>query len=271
MAARTKISWTDYTWNVVTGCTKVSQGCKNCYAETIANRFWKDRKFTDVKYHPERLGQLYRLRKPRMIFVNSMSDLFHDKVPAGVIIDIFDAIANNDQHTYQILTKRPQRMQELISEYMGWVMGQKNIWLGVSVEDQKTVDERIPSLLQTPAAVRWISVEPLLEHIELRDGYKSIGAICSSCTGEGHYHDNFNTPCPECKQTGKHTPIDWVVVGCESGPKKRECKIEWVEDIVNQCKRAKIPVFVKQIQINGKVERDIDNFPKGLQVREYPI
>lgn len=239
----TNINWTDKVWNPVTGCTKVSAGCKNCYAETIANRFWKDREFTDVRVHPERLNQPLKIKKPAKIFVNSMSDLFHETIHPQDIIFIFETMKQSIQHTFLVLTKRPAKMKSIMNFYDEQL---RNVWLGVSIEDQKTADERIPLLLQTPAGVHWLSIEPLLEDINL---------------DTTQLFDN--------KMRGRHT-IDWVVIGCESGPKKRECKTEWISKIVWQCQQAKIKVWVKQININGKVVEDINQFPKHLQVRELP-
>lgn len=237
--SKSNIEWTEFTWNPVTGCTKVSQGCKFCYAETIANRFWKDRKFTDVQFHPERLDQPIKIKKPTMIFVNSMSDLFHEKIYGQDIINILSVIDDTPQHIFQVLTKRPARMKAIMDFYHKVI---PNLWLGVSVEDQKTADERIPMLLESPAKVRWLSIEPLIEQVN----------------------------CLQWDNNVYEKKIDWVVVGCESGPHKRECKIQWVELIVNQCKEYGIPVFVKQLQLNGKVIKEVSQFPKHLQIRQYP-
>lgn len=242
---KTKIEWTDYSWNFVTGCNKVSAGCKNCYAETIANRFWKDRKFTDVQIDEGKLSLPLHLKKPRMIFVNSMSDLFHEKISFETIDKAFAVMHGTPKHTYQILTKRPQKMLEFFN--LKSMPCPDNVWLGVSVENQQTADERMPLLLQTPAAVRWLSVEPMLEKIDLDPAQMFMDMV-----------------------RGRET-IDWIVIGCESGHNRRDCKTEWVESIVGQCKRANVPVFIKQIQINGKVIKDINQFPKHLQIREYPI
>lgn len=253
--AKSNIEWTDYSWNFVTGCNKVSAGCKNCYAETIANRFWKDRKFTDVQIDEDKINLPFHLRKPRQIFVNSMSDLFHEKIPLDIIKRAYIVMQENPQHIYQILTKRPQRALEFYNSeffpHVGGLSEPKFIWLGVSVENQKAADERIPLLLQTPAAIRWLSIEPMLEKISFR-WMQPISREHST----GHLDILKN--------------ISWVVVGCESGYNRRECKIEWVEGIVEQCKEANIPVFVKQLQINYKVVKDINLFPKHLQIREYP-
>lgn len=251
--AKSEIQWTDYTWNPVTGCAKVSQGCKNCYAETIANRFWRHRKFTDIETHSDRLSQISKLKKPRMIFVNSMSDLFHKKVSEDFIWEVIEICYQNQKHTFQVLTKRPERAFDVLTKSMWWNnAAPKNIWLGISVENQETADKRIPLLLQTPAAVRWISAEPLLSKLD-------ISQYLPGFNGDGF-------------QTGFRidSELDWIVVGCESGPHKRECKIEWIENIVDQCKQANVPVFVKQIQVNGKVIKDINQFPDHLQIRQYP-
>lgn len=289
--ATTSIEWTDKVWNPCTGCNKISAGCKNCYAEGIANRFWGERKFTDVQCHEDRLEQPLHWKKPAMIFVNSMSDLFHEKVPFEFIQKVFDTMLTDlipkrgrtfdncemteddfkdvAKHTFQILTKRPERVLRFIDwisknendneqparlmiERCGYVIPD-NIWLGVSVEDQKTADERIPLLLQTPAAVRFLSIEPMLESIDLEREW-------------GAYQRGNNTPLRKMWLHG----INWVIIGVESGFNRRPCKIEWIENIVEQCKNANVPVFVKQININGKVIKDINLFPEHLKIQQYP-
>lgn len=250
---KSDISWTERTWNPTTGCNKVSQECKFCYAETIANRFWGERKFTDVISHEDRLHYPVSLKKPSMIFVNSMSDLFHEKVSNDFIREVYFRMALSQQHTFQVLTKRPERFIEFYTYLNGYVgkydcgsyinnwyrSGMKNLWLGVSAGNVHTFDERRFFLSQTPAAVKFISLEPLLGNI------------------------NFDF--------SEVSKPDWIIVGCESGAKRRECKIEWIENIVNQCKDFEIPVFVKQMEINGKVCKNIEDFPKHLQIQEYPI
>jgi protein gp37 len=238
--AKSKIEWTEVTWNPVTGCSKVSIGCKNCYAETIANRFWGDRKFTDVVCHEDRLEQPLHWKKPRMIFVNSMSDLFHEDVPFGFIHKVFYRMKSTPQHTYQILTKRPERMLAFVIDFVPLLKFEplKNVWLGVSVENQKTANERIPLLLQTPAAVKWISAEPLLEQIGIRE-YLTDGGIPSM---------------------GK---LDWVVVGGESGQNKRPFNPDWARSLRDECKMMQIPFFMKQID-------KIIPIPEDLLIREYP-
>jgi len=250
--ADSKIEWTDAVWNPVTGCTKVSAGCKNCYAETIAKRFWKDRKFTDVQLHEDRLEQPLHWKKSRMIFVNSMSDLFHDHIPHQYIYEVFDIMKQCPQHIFQILTKRAYRLNQLLNYNIPKL---DNVWIGVSIEDNKTANERIPLLLETPAAVRMISIEPLLEDIS----------------------STFMRWTMEMEGWIKRDEI-WVIVGGESGPKARPCNIQWIKEVVSICKVENIPVFVKQLGSNpigynsvkkGK-NSDINLFPESLKVREYP-
>lgn len=254
---KTTIEWADEVWNPVTGCTKVSAGCKNCYAERIAGRFWGSRKFGDIQIHPDRLEDPYHWKKPRRVFVNSMSDLFHSEVPDHFIDQVFVAMKMAYNHTFLILTKRPNRM---LSWFKRWTNGEwdtpgiiiheaeakygksstssqyqwplKNVWLGVSVEDQKTADERIPLLLQTPAAVRFVSIEPMLGPVKLQgwDGNFSR-----------HY---LNHDFIEDKAT--RGPLDWVICGGESGPGARPVHPDWVRSIRDQCQMAQVPFLFKQ-------------------------
>lgn len=267
MSTQTSIEWTDVSWNPVRGCSLVSAGCANCYAMKQAHRFafkkadvGSDRPgVVEGPYHgltrmtssgpvwtgsiklvEEVLDAPLHWKKPRRIFVNSMSDLFHDDVPDEFILQVLTIMAIANRHTFQVLTKRPQRMQELLSkwrpddlyalwhgfsgdsaEIQSWPL--PNVWLGVSVEDQKTADERIPKLLATPAAVRWVSAEPLLGPVDLE--------ACLSGFGRALYDDGLN----------------WVVVGGESGPGARPCDVEWIHAIKDQCRCAGVPVFVKQL------------------------
>jgi len=244
--AKTKIEWADRVWNPVTGCTKVSEGCRNCYAELMASRFWKDRKFSDVRIHPERLGQPLDWGKPARIFVNSMSDLFHKDVSFEFIDEVFYIMRVADQHTYIILTKRPEIMLKFIawqkknSVKFDWKTAHKNIWLGVSVEDQKTADVRIPLLLQTPAAVRFVSCEPLLGPVDLGDGYTSW----LTCNGPLPGSDIC---CEKFEVSFDHFHgIDWVIAGGESGKNARPMHPDWVRSIRDQCEDAGVPFFFKQ-------------------------
>ncbi len=237
--AKSKIEWTDRVWNPVTGCTKVSQGCKNCYAETIANRFWGDRKFTDVRCHEDRLEQPLHIKKPSMIFINSMSDLFHAKVSFEFIYEVINTIEFSPQHIFQILTKRPERALEFAHWYREKRKGcplPRNIWLGVSVEDQETANERIPILLQVPAAVRWLSIEPMLGKIN----------ITHFLSGWKDEYDNHFLPIEIYNIIKNNNKIDWVVVGGESGAHARPMHPEWVRSIRDQCKEYDIPFFFKQ-------------------------
>ncbi|MCH8987528.1 MAG: phage Gp37/Gp68 family protein [Chloroflexi bacterium] len=213
MPANTKIEWTDVTWNPVTGCTKVSPGCAHCYAETITLRFKRGGPFlpglSTIKLHPDRLGLPLSWRIPRRIFVNSMSDLFHDEVPLSFIQDIFNVMREAERHTFQILTKRHERLQEIV-EYLEWPA---NVWLGVSVENQYWAERRIPVLSKVPAAIRFLSVEPLLKETNLLPFLEEI---------------------------------NWVIVGGESGHRSRPIDPNWVRLIRDDCRTANVPFFFKQ-------------------------
>ena len=212
MAQNSSIEWTEATWNPVTGCSKISPGCKNCYAERLANRLaamgqYRYRNGFDVTLHHDLINLPLRWHQPRMIFVNSMSDLFHEDVPESFIKRVFGTMATANRHTFQILTKRSQRLAKLAS-HLPWP---RNIWMGISVESLRYVT-RIADLYKVPAAVRFLSIEPLLE------------------------------PIPSLQLDG----IDWVIVGGESGPGCRPMKAEWVHQILKQCKKKKVPFFFKQ-------------------------
>jgi protein gp37 len=243
MSDKSRIEWTDATWNVVTGCHKLRPGCANCYAErdwkrvaSNPNTVYYNRAFTDVQCHPERLSMPFHWKRPRRIFVNSMSDLFEASVPDDFIDHTFAAMVAAPQHIYQVLTKRDKRMQEymsfdgrgayiegrakqLLREWGKPVLSGKfllfpirNVWLGVSCETQKVADECTKRLVNTPANHRFISFEPLLEHIDPQlDG------------------------------------IDWVVAGGESGSKARPCDVEWLRFIAKKCKAAHVPFCLKQL------------------------
>lgn len=235
MADNTGIEWTDATWNPVTGCDKVSAGCDHCYAETIAHRFDGTPQFPNgfrVTLRPERLDQPFRWRRPRRVFVNSMSDLFHDQVPDYYIAQVFAVMTVARQHTFQILTKRHARMRSLVGrglldlvDHEAASMGFKvdrwplpNVWLGVSAENQQWADIRIPALLDTPAAVRFISAEPLL-------GPLSIFASSKIDRDPG---------------------LDWVIAGGESGRGARPMHPSWVRALRNECAGASVPFLFKQ-------------------------
>ncbi|MCG8433518.1 MAG: phage Gp37/Gp68 family protein [Gammaproteobacteria bacterium] len=212
MSTGTSIEWTDATWNPVTGCSKISPGCKNCYAERMAARLkamgvQRYSQGFDVAMHPDALGIPLRWRKPRRVFVNSMSDLFHDDVPFEFICRVFETMRQATRHKFQVLTKRPKRMLD-VSHWLPWPV---HIWAGVSVESSRFV-ERIDRLRRVPAAVRFLSLEPLLE------------------------------PLGDLDLSG----IDWVIVGGESGPGARPMQTEWVRDIRTQCAMQSVPFFFKQ-------------------------
>lgn len=297
MASKSKIAWTESTWNPVVGCTKVSAGCKNCYAEKMAWRLrgmrvhpyfppFKESEVVDKKgwtgeihlCHGKIAGPLCKplhWRNPRRIFVNSMSDTFHPKVPFEYIDKIMAVGALCPQHTLQILTKRADRMAEyykaVLTEqvycensknigftqtrirhealkivhksqqggrsYNMWngIYPLSNVHLGVTIENQKEA-WRAGVLQDIPATVRFISFEPLISDIT----YLPMNM----------------------------KKLHWAIIGCESGPKRRECKLEWVRRLVKTFKPYKIPIFIKQLEINGKVEHDMSKFPADLQIQK---
>jgi protein gp37 len=319
MDDKSKIEWTDATWNCIRGCSRVSTGCERCYAEGVAARFsgpgqpyeglalrkasgpaWTG----EVRFVPEHLGDPLRWQRPRRVFVNSMSDLFHEKVTNEQIAAIFGVMAASPQHTFQVLTKRPERMVE----WFKWVASRElplrtlkhspmivcaleaqeilgaqwttklprlwplpNVWMGVSCENQKAANERVPLLLQTPAAVRFVSAEPLLGPID------------------------FTRPA-EIEERA----LDWVIVGGESGPGARPCDVAWIRSIAEQCQEAGTACFVKQlgakpvrdvvptgnfrthdgrrqyemtgerIELRDRKGGDMDEWPEDLRVRQFP-
>jgi protein gp37 len=242
---KSRIAWTERVWNPVTGCTKVSAGCKNCYAERIAHRYWGERKFTDVQMHSERLGAPLHWRKPSRIFVNSMSDLFHESVRREFIKRVFGVMGDAHQHTFQVLTKRSERMRNILNTWeadglcfrVGCGVRLPNAWIGVSAENQEQFEKRIQLLCETPAEIRWASLEPLL------------GAW------------DFD-PSPMLSR------LDWVVVGGESGPGFREMNLDALASIVAACKGAGVPVFVKQD--SGLRPGQQGRIPNHLWIKEYP-
>ncbi len=258
------IEWTQETWNPVTGCTKVSPGCRHCYAERFSERFrgvpgHPYEPGFDLTLRPERLSKPLGWKKPRRVFVNSMSDLFHEDVPDEFIDRVFVVMSLAQRHTFQVLTKRAERMREYCSspETLGRIVADTaevldgidnavvaishhedgfqgirwpHVWLGVSVEDQKRADERIPLLLETPAAVRFVSAEPLLGPVDFGEALDQI---------------------------------DWVIVGGESGPGARPMDPEWARFIREQCHASRIPFFMKQMAKKKPI-------PEDLMIREWP-
>jgi len=251
----TKIEWTDETWNPIVGCSKVSEGCQNCYAERMARRLkgmglpqYQDivdehRWTGKIGYASESVWEKpLRWRKPRRVFVCSMGDLFHPAVDDNSIMLVFNRIARSPQHIYQILTKRPQEMNAWIRNVEDphsppFEQSFRNVWLGVTVE-RHDYSYRTTILADTPAIIRFVSFEPLLGPM---DDYPGV-------------LDN----------------MDWAIIGCESGPGRRPMKLEWAIGLVDQCQAADVPVFVKQIEVNGRVSHDPAEWPPELRVREYP-
>ena len=216
MSDGSTIEWTDATWNPVTGCTKITRGCDNCYAERFAER-WRGiaghpfENGFDLTLRPERVGQPLKWKRPRMIFVNSMSDLFHKEVPKSFIDSVFDTMEAAHWHTFQVLTKRSSLMRKyLLARYVDG-RGPEHIWCGVSVEDAKA-RPRLAHLRESPAGVRFLSVEPLISAVGVMD----------------------------------LTGIDWVIVGGESGPGARPIHLEWVREVRDQCLAQDVAFFFKQ-------------------------
>lgn len=273
------------TWNPIIGCSKVSPGCAYCYAEAMAKRLramgrpeYQD--VVDDRGHwtgkvvmvPERLEEPLRRRKPTTYFVNSMSDLFHESLAFEDIMRVYRTMYNSRWHTYQVLTKRPERMLAFFRHWdeltttcnrEAFTHFYRHVWHGVSVENQEAADKRIPHLLQVPG-LRFLSCEPLLEGVGLRQDWLEPSAFTmDSITLEG-----------ECLP--ERPRIDWVIVGGESGPRARPMKEEWALDLVRQCKAAGVPVFVKQMgaawaagyrDLKG---HDMQWWPEELRVREMP-
>lgn len=248
----TGIEWTDVTWNPVTGCDRISPGCDNCYALTMAARLkaMGQPKYQNdgdlrtsgpgfgVTCHRDELRRPMTWRTPRRVFVNSMSDLFHMDVPTSFICSVFDVMAIHHRHTFQVLTKRPQRMTQLASGPLNGSHGAyplPNVWLGVSVDNDRYTF-RVDHLRATPAAIRFVSYEPALG------------------------------PVPSLDLTG----IDWVIIGAESGRGARPMHPDWAREVVTKARSAGTAVFVKQLPGGFHAVKDIGQFPADLQIREYP-
>ena len=268
-----KIGWlnrpgtTGETWNPIIGCSKISAGCANCYAEKMAKRLAS---IKSTKYYravldvdefeplnwridagwnwktafvPAQLEKPLRWKTPRTVFVCSMGDLFHESVSPDWLYEVFDVMSLSPKHTFIVLTKRPKQMRSFVEH--SWLdRGNEflpNVWMGVTAENQEQADARIPYLLATPAAVRFVSIEPMLGPLRLEPYLEKL---------------------------------DWVLCGCESGPGRRLMKWSWAEDLLKQCK-ANVPFFMKQLSKGspaplGKVAKEIDEFPPELRVREFP-
>jgi protein gp37 len=240
MSDNSAIEWTDATWNPVRGCTKLSPGCKFCYAETFAERFrgvpgHAFEQGFDLRLVPEKLNQPLSWRRPRKIFVNSMSDLFHEKVPTSYIAEVAQVMREGDWHTYQLLTKRHDRMRRLLSDELAWLARLSHVWFGVSIEDREHGLPRLAALRNTPAAVRFLSIEPLLE---------DLGDL-------------------------ELSEIRWVIVGGESGPHARPMRREWVVKIQRQCRAQHVPFFFKQW--GGVRKRLAGRLLDGRTYDEFPL
>ena len=317
----TTIEWTEQTWNATTGCDRISPGCDNCYALTMAKRL---KGMGSAKYqndgnpktsgpgfgftmHADTIREPLRWKKPRRVFVNSMSDVFHGSNPTANLHLIFGVMAATPQHTYQILTKRHGRMRSLLNDPQfshmvrhraeqvfgrpataGWTWPLTNVHLGVSVENQKWADIRIPALIDTPAAVRFLSCEPLLGPVDLFAGDHS--------THERDFDGTDDYICLDCSTDDHHVPwrvidrsnfgIDWVIIGGESGPGARPFDPQWATDLIDDARQADAAPFVKQLgsvwardfTVNGKTVAahgdtkggNPDYWPTHLRVREYP-
>jgi protein gp37 len=296
MSEKTTISWTDSTWNPILAdrdgkigyhCERVSPECTSCYAASF-NRRTLPARGTGLDYtrsardqvriflDDKTLAKPLHWRKPRRIFVCSMTDLFAEFVTDEMIDRVFAVMALCGQHTFQCLTKRPERMRAYMSRLRGpaliWATAHRdeaaavrpkgpneiafrwplpNVWLGTTAGDQQRANERNPELIKIPAAVRFMSIEPMLEAIRLRIGiYAQVP----------HGQDRGTTL----------EGIGWVICGCESGPKRRPMERQWARDLRDQCKSAGVPFFMKQMQVDGKVTEDIELFPEDLRVREFP-
>jgi protein gp37 len=239
LSLNSNIEWTDATWNPVRGCTKISPGCKHCYAETFAERFRgvKGHPYGqgfDLRLVPEKLTEPFRWRSPKLVFVNSMSDLFHEGVPDEYIEMVCRVMVAAEWHTYQVLTKRSARLRDMLRGRLRFAAEHEHIWWGVSVEDRKHGLPRISHLQETPARVRFLSIEPLLE---------DLGA--------------FNL-----------SGISWAIVGGESGSGARPMREEWVVSIRDQCRESRVPFFFKQW--GGVRKKKHGRQLQGQTYDEYP-
>lgn len=318
--SKSKIEWTEKTWNpIVSGCSIISEGCSNCYAMKMAHRLeamgqekykgltkktasgnivWNGK--INIDMDDKALYEPLKTKKPTMYFVNSMTDLFHEKVPFEVIDKIMAVIALSPHHTFQILTKRADRMKEyfttpyLYKKIRGEAVGitndftlsnidlpLPNLWLGVSVENQEQADKRIPYLLETPAKVRFLSMEPLMGEINITcilDNQRSTETTLFPLRGDG-YSKSFHIRARNGDfidfETGK---IDWVIVGGESGAKARPMHPDWVRSIQQQCQEAGVPLFFKQwgeyvtpSQMPMSTYRLIEDFGDGIGISDNSL
>src|SRR6185437_11495179 len=295
---KSHIEWTDATWNPATGCTKISPGCAHCYIERTPPFRVNHRRFDakgpiPIHLHPERLTQPLHWKRPRRVFVNSLSDLFHEGIHDDFIDQVFAVMALTPQHTYQILTKRPERMRHYcesserqnatgrIADIVMWIRRGRgderpiaplqhlapgaiwyplaNVWLGVTCENQHFADERIPLLLQTPAAVRFVSYEPALGPINLHEL-----PIPAEIDPRGFLFSAL-TECDDEHFYNRHAKLNWVICGGESGPGARPMHPQWARSVRDQCVGAGVPFFMKQICERGR-KVPFEKWPLDLQV-----
>lgn len=258
----TKIEWCDKTWSPITGCSPVSEGCNKCWARRMATRFRgrfgypADEPFR-VTFHEKRLDEPMRWRKPQRIFVCSMADLFHEDVPIAWQWRIVTTLRHCPQHTFLLLTKRPERMADVVRSLRsaGWVGVGKwpedypHVHLGVTVENDRNLN-RIMVLLSIPAAKRFVSCEPMLGPVD-------FAALPDVQDKHGVYVKPLDL-------------LDWVIVGCETGPGARPTQPEWIRSVYEQCRAAGVPLFIKSYPVVGRVSKDPMEWPEWARVREFP-
>ncbi len=267
------IGWCDVTWSPITGCDPVSPGCDHCWARRMARRLAGRYGYPeapnqfDVTLRPDRLEQPLRWKKPRRVFVCSMADLFHPDVPFKYISRVFNVMSDcgdqGKQHVFMVLTKRPERIRPFLAQWLPYqVSGHlPNVWLGVTAENQEQADKRIPLLLQVPAAVRFVSVEPMLSSINIERYLMS----CNGCGNQGsaayitRWEDSL---CRACGKEEEGPSLDWTICGSETGPGARPMELEWARDLRDQCKESGTPYFFKKAT-GGDV-------PDDLMIREFP-
>ncbi len=270
MSDRSGIEWTGNTWNPVTGCDQVSEGCDHCYALTLAKRLkaMGNRRYQrdgdprtsgpgfGVTLHEDKLLEPLQMRRPRPVFVNSMSDLFHRDVPIWFIERVFETMASAPQHVFQILTKRPGRMASVLRRIQPDPL--PHVWLGTSVENQRWAYVRIPKLLETPAVVRFLSCEPLLGPIDLLPWFQS----------NSHQPRRSRNAEIRLKWREPSARIDWVIAGGESGPGFRPLDLDWARDLRDQCTAAGIAYFFKQV--GGRTPKAGGRELDGMKWSELP-
>lgn len=272
--SNTNIEWANKSLNVITGCRKVSDGCKNCYAELMHKRLRAmnspkyQHPFNEVQVEIQAFKEVNKWKDKQRIFLNSMSDTFHKEVSFGDLVSIFRMISYYPQHTWLLLTKRPENALRFYEQLQGLssafllgkaeaIKGFESCWLGVSVENQQTADERIPLLLKIPAAIRFVSCEPLLGAVDLDPpvcdccGEVKHDRWCGECGEKDEAHECCNSVWFELRENinvyGERGGIDWVIVGGETGPNARPMKLEWLREIQHQCQEADVPFFYKNI------------------------